>query len=245
MKLALVCVAMAMMPATAGADTGRKGASACPPGAQLVEFARRAFSNVDDLKNAKIAANGLVCRVLRARAPTWLITFANAGCGGIGAGAAVIVQNGAVTWSEPGFYGRGTPCRGGTWQAADLDGDSNDELLWFQEDEGHERSGARSLTVMAVANGKPTESDQLALASRGSYDGDGHYTWDCSASYRLVPAPHGAQWIELVGHGHVVDLDDRCPKNGRHLYSWNGGKLIERPLCVQRAGAADEDSTAR
>lgn len=227
MKLALVCVATAMMPTTAGADTGHKGASACPTGAQLVEFARRAFPNVDDQKNAKIQPKDLVCRVLRARVPTWLITFADAECGDVGAGAAAIVQNGAVTWSEPGFYGPGTPCRGGTWQAADLDGDSNDELLWFQEYEGHERSGHRSLTVMVVADGKPTESDQLALASRGSYDG-AHYTRDCSASYRLVPAPHGAQWIELVGHGYVVDHADRCPKDGRHVYAWKGGKLIER-----------------
>lgn len=228
MRLALVCVAMAVMPTTAGADTGHNGASACPTGAQLVEFARRAFPNVDDLKNAKIKPKDLACRVLRARVPTWLITFANAGCGGVGAGAAAIVQNGAVTWSEPGFYSPGTPCNDGTWQAADLDGDSNDELLWFQEYEGHERSGHRSLTVMAVANGKPTESDQLALASLGTYDGNGRFSWNCSASYRLVPAPHGAQWIELVGHGHALDPDDRCPKNGRHVYAWKGGKLIER-----------------
>jgi len=49
MKLALVCVAMAMMPTAAGADTGRKGASACPTGAQLVELARRGFPDMDDM----------------------------------------------------------------------------------------------------------------------------------------------------------------------------------------------------
>ncbi len=102
---------------------------------------------------------------------TWLITFAHTGCGDVGAGTAVIVQNGAVTWSEQGVYCPGIPCHGGTWQAADLDDDGNDELLWFQEYMGHESSGERSLTVMAVANGEPTESDRLALASRGSAEG--------------------------------------------------------------------------
>lgn len=228
MKLALVGVAMAVIPATAAADAGRTRAGACPTGAHLVELARRAFPDAENQKNAPIAPNDLVCHVLRARVATWLITFAHTGCGDVGAGAAAIVQNGAVTWSEQGFYGPGTPCHGGTWQAADLDGDGNDELLWFQESMGHESSGHRSLTVMAVANGEPTERDQLGLASRGSAEGNGHYSWDCSASYRLVPAPHGAQWIELVGHRYARDPDDRCPKDGRHVYAWKAGKLIER-----------------
>jgi hypothetical protein len=110
MKVALACVATAMMSTTAGADPGRNGAGACPTGAKMVELARRAFSDV------KIEPNDLVCRVLRARVPTWLVTFAESGCGGAVAGAAAIVQNGVVKWSQPGFGGAGAPCRGGTWQ---------------------------------------------------------------------------------------------------------------------------------
>jgi hypothetical protein len=227
MKIALPCLAIAMMSTTAGADPGREGPGACPSGAQLVEFARRAFSNADGLKNMKIQPNQLVCRVLRARVPTWLITFADTGCGDARVDAAMIVQNGALTWIEPGFYELGMRCRGGIWQPADLDGDGSDELLWVQDYDGHEGYRRRWLTVMAVSNGEPTESGQLALASRGANEGHDHYSYDCSASYRLVPALHGAQQIELVGHGYVRAPNDRCPKDGRHVYIWKGGKLIE------------------
>jgi hypothetical protein len=225
MNRALAWLAMALLATPAVAAPRRDGPGTCPTGTKLVELARRAFSAVPDLKGAKIKPQDLVCRGMRARVPTWLLTFADPGCGGLGAGAAAIIQNGVVTWSEPGFYAPGTPCRGGTWQPADLDGDGNDELLWFQDYEGHEGSGSRSLTVMALVNGKPAESGELALESRGSSEGNGHNSYECSASYRLVPAPHGAQRIELVGHGHAPD--DRCPKDGRHVYAWTGGKLIE------------------
>lgn len=218
MRFALACVAMAMIPAAARAEPQGKSPG-CPGGGKLVELVRGAFPDMP------IKPSDLVCRVLRARAPTWLITFAASGCGDPGAGAAAIVQSGAVTWSDPGFGAPGTPCRGGTWQAADLDGDGSDELLLFEDYQGHEGFARRSLGVMAIESGKPVPGDGLALASRGSRLDGGRYTWECSAGYRLVPAQHGARRIQLVGHGHVPDAD--CPKDGRHVYAWQRGKLIE------------------
>jgi len=225
MKSALAWIAMAMLATPVVAAPRLNAPGTCPTGTKLVELASRAFSNVPDLKDAKIQTQHLVCRALRAGAPTWLLTFADPGCGGLGAGAAAIVENGVVTWRQPGFFAPGTPCRGATWEPADLDGDGNDELLLFEDDERHDGSGHRSLAVMAIANGKPSDGGGLALSSRGSAEGDGRYTWDCSAIYRLVPGPRRSQQIELVGRGHVADQG--CPEDGRHVYAWRAGKLIE------------------
>lgn len=227
MKLALAVVVMAVISAAAAAEPNRKVSAACLTGASLVELAHRAFADAPELVAATPDAKQFVCRVLRARRSTWLLTLADAGCGGLGDGAAAIIQDGAVTWSELGSSVSGTPCRGGTWQAVDLDGDGSDELLFLEDHEGHEGSARRSLTVMAIANGAPADRDQLALEWRGSSEGSGVFSYRCFARFRLVLAAHGARQIELIGHGRVAD-DDRCPRDGRHVYAWNGSQLVER-----------------
>lgn len=207
MKRVLICLGLAIVSTTASA--------ACPTGAQLVALAQSAFAELADAQPEQLA-----CQPLRAHAPTWLITFANAECGS----AAAIVEGGAVTWHQ-GPDAPGWPCRADSWQAADLDGDGTDELLWIRDAEGHEGSSHRSLTVRSIVDGAPEAGDSLALASRGTIISAGRFSYDCSAQLRILPAAHGQHWLQLVGRGSVrAD----CPKRGRHVYAWKHGALVER-----------------
>jgi hypothetical protein len=38
--------------------------------------------------------------------------------------------------------------------------------------------------------------------------------------------PTGAKLVELVRQA-FPDVDDRCPRDARHVYAWKAGKLIE------------------
>ena len=214
MRLLLLCVALAM---TSTVTASPK--HTCPTGAELADLARRAFPD------ARFTAGDLVCHAVRASVPTWLLTFADDQCGLAGAGASAIVQDGVVTWHEPTDV-PGTPCRGGTWQPVDLDGDGTDELLHIEEYQGHEGSGHRTLAVVSIANGEPAERSELVLASRGSSSGDHQYTWNCSASYRLVRGSRASLRIEVVGHGGGPQ--ERCHKAGHHVYAWMRRTLVEQ-----------------
>lgn len=213
MRPLFACVAL-VMTSTAVANPEH----ACPTGAALVDLARWAFPDTP------VTPGDPVCHVVRASRSTWLLTLAHDQCGIPGAGASAIVQDGVVTWHEPADV-PGTPCRGGTWQPVDLDGDGTDELLHIEEYQGHEGSGHRVLAVVSIVNGEPAHGSEIALASRGSKVGDHQYTWDCSASYRIVRAPRAAQRIEVVGRGEGPQ--EGCPKTGRHVYVWKRGTLIE------------------
>jgi hypothetical protein len=213
----LSTLAMAVMTTTGGASPRGKASGACPTGDKLVALARVAFPDAVDPK-------GFACRVVKARKPTWLLTGSSE-CGEADAGSAAIVQDGAVTWSEPHVGTPGNMCNGHSWDLTDLDGDGSDELFELREYVSHEGSSHSSLTISALVEGVPTGGDTLELSDRGTYEEDTHHhSYDCEASYRLLDGPHGIKRIELVGHGYAPEL--RCLTNRRHVYVWRGRRLV-------------------
>jgi len=137
---------------------------------------------------------------------------------------ALLVASGTVVWTgDPGAIC--TPCIVRTFAVADVDGDGRDELVVREHKDGHMGYNGSWLDIHRIGDdGKPDE--------RGGYvplDGHGPKPrWTCSATFRVVAAPHGGNLLEVTRKlDGTPDGGFGDCATGHHLYRFHDGSVEE------------------
>lgn len=199
-------------------------ATPCPDAARLAEIAASAFERPHE--------EDVLCTALYAGEPLWLIEghtdVTEDGMAGVSEATAIVTTGGEVRWvvvdgAIP--WGAWEAEMGPGYQAADLDGDGDDEVLYFG---GYSKHGYTDTYVLAsdVVDGKlvpAAESVALGSDNMGAAMEESEYE-GCSEEHALVAGPNGGLQLEVtrtaIGAGG-------CDGLGHHVYVWDGHDLKE------------------
>jgi hypothetical protein len=235
---ATACGSASRSPATIGnTPTGDDGAATaavpCPAGTELEAVARKAWATAAE------ATVSPECVAVRADRPLWLIhgyaeQITDDG-NFVDLHTALVTTGGTTTMleSDTGLPPAAIERGGASYTAVDFDGDGRDELLVFSGymHGGYEQSWihARSITgegklAATTAPNLPLTSDNTAAAP------DPADTYSCLASHQVIDRPGGGHLVEIVAEPATGAVSGQeCPAPGRHLYGWDGDKLVEVP----------------
>ena len=198
---------------------------ACPEGPALEAAARKAWS----VDTAPVTPS---CVALWSGEPLWLVDgWVDRGTS-VDMFIALVTPGGEVRSVESDLeLPSGAIDRSGTtYAAADLDGDGRDEILL---ESAYSHGGYDQSSIMAVgvgADGKLVHSTEPALslsADNTAADPDPGTAYSCDSTHRLVDRPGGGKLLEIVSSPATGTTNESCPTPGRHVYAWDGAKLVE------------------
>lgn len=213
-----------------GASTtapARPAVTPCPDGDALDAAATAAWQHGDGDVNAACVALAAGGRGL------WLLDgfLTTKGDDGdaLGAWTALVVPGGEVvslTGEADVPFGFLEHTTLDLWQAADLDGDGDDELLHFigYAHMGYETTTLRLARVeggalVAIGEDIPFSSDNSGAVDPDDPEGPAAAT--CTAEWKLVPAGR-EQHIDITYAG-----EGECERTGHHVYRVAGDALVE------------------
>lgn len=235
----LIGLVLAAAAATTAGCGGKGGASTttpvrpavtpCPDGAALDAAAIAAWQHGDGEVNAAcvtLAAGGRGLWLLDG----FLVTTGADG-DALGTWTALVVPGGEVvslTGEADVPFGFLEHTTANDWQAADLDGDGDDELLHLigYAHMGYENTTLRLTRVeggvlVAIGEDIPLDSDNSGAVDPD--DPEGPVAASCTATWKLVPAGR-EQHLDIT----YVD-DGGCERTGHHVYRLAGDALVEVP----------------
>jgi hypothetical protein len=197
----------------------------CPEGPALEAAAGKAWS----VDAAPVTAT---CVAVWSGEPLWLLDGWVDRDASVDLFTALVTPDGAVkSVSSDLELPPGAIMRSGTTYAAvDLDGDGRDELL-LEHSYDHGGYSQSSLSAAAIGpDGKLVVSTAppIALSSDNTAaDPDPADAYSCDATHRLVDRPGGGTLIEIEAAPATGTANDSCPAPGRHVYRWDGARLVE------------------